>query len=212
MIKKINILYERLVYSYMIGMLLCVTMINHTAEAVVSGNGEEMVTYRNAEYGFEFQYPKMLSLPDGTKKETSIETIDLSKGTTKKSVVLRLRSYSMGFSLYVEKKPTDFIDIHSYIEHVYKETDRRAKERGDYPNTNRIIQTIHIDNQEAFLVEYDTFRGIPESTLYIEKDIYLYKMFYQGHITAIPEEITERLKLSAIQDILNTFTFSLKKE
>ncbi len=176
-------------------------------EQDVKDDNKEMKTFKSEEYGFEFHYPKTITLPDGKERQLNIENIDLTKGTTKESVVLRLRSYSMKFSLYVEPTPADFTQLLFYVKELHKQHDETARKEHYNPAHNRMYRQIFIGDQEAVLVEY-LVKGHPESSIYIEKDGFLYMMFYQGHLDSSPVEDSEKSRLRILKDLFKSMTFN----
>lgn len=176
-------------------------------EKDVKNDKEAMKTFKSEEYGFEFHYPKTFTLADGRERQINIEKIDLTKGTTKESVVLRLRSYSMKFSLYVEPKPADFTELLFYVKELHKQHDETARKEHYNPVHNRTYRKISIGGQDAVLVEY-LVKGRPESSIYIEKDGFLYMMFYQGHLDSSPIDNSEKIRLRILKDLFESVTFN----
>ncbi|PIE31185.1 hypothetical protein CSA56_19105 [candidate division KSB3 bacterium] len=163
---------------------------------------KELTTYRNEEFGFEFQHPEFLN--DDTKKEVDIYQ---TNSGLESLIPLKIASDALGISLLGVKKTSDFTTLRTYVEEEILAVEQMLKEEVEARCLDRKVKEIEIGGRTA-IIEECWKQGRPESIVSIEAEKYIYQMFYSGHLKADFSAPSDSRRLQAIQKILDTWSFS----
>ena len=193
--------------------------ISETAAAVVEPTAaptetaahEEIATYRNEEFGFSVQYPKIVPCRFGSDGDTcklNMSPRDLSSIGVRDSVVFFLEAIDLSFYITIEKKLPDFTDLHTLVQY---RSDHINDEVSDPPITSTSISQITWHGYTAVIDNY-LYQGNEQCEIYIEKDVYIYEISYpypcHMNISSIDKyDAAEQKRIAAIRIILNQFTF-----